>query len=97
MKIPPEWTCYSHVNLTFQQKKIFLQFCNLLDIECECDQVPETDYYPFCSLCKNIIFLGAHPFINLPHPDIPELLMRHFIKDLLTSERFQEIIHLMQE
>ena len=97
MKIPPEWTCYAHVDLTCEQKKIFLQFCDLLDIKCECDQVSETDYYPFCSLCKNIIFSGANPFIFIPHPDIPGLFMQRFIKELLTSERFQEIIHIMQE
>ena len=63
MKIPPEWTCYAHVDLTCELKKIFLQFNNLWDIKCECDQVPETAYYPFCFVCKNIIFSGANPSI----------------------------------
>ena len=63
MKIPPEWTCYAHVDLTCEGKKIFLHFHNLWDIKCECDQVPETAYYPFCFVCKNIIFSGANPLI----------------------------------
>ncbi len=55
MKLLPEWTTFPNVDLTEDEKKKFLEYCEYMKIKCACDEVPEDYGNPFCELCCKIV------------------------------------------
>ena len=64
MKVLPEWTCWPNLNLTEEEKIKFLQYCNFLNIECTCDEVPEDAPVPLCPLCVNVVTHRPDPQVE---------------------------------
>ena len=82
-----QWTDISCVNLTKQEKRDLIEFCEIRQFKCRCSEVDQagSKCQNFCTLCDDIVNGRPEPLIRLDKESkvtVRELFASQYYKSL---------------